>query len=104
MPGCEISAFLESLCHDVSEPIGRSVFTYELSVYLGVYILGLGSPSYLVWSVCRTGGLWTLCGFCIQDLWSLNSECEFSEMFRGLCQRVRSISWLESLFLSALVG
>lgn len=78
------------------------MFTYELSVYLGVYILGLGSPSYLVWSVCRTGGLWTLCGFCIQDLWSLNSECEFSEMFRGLCQRVRSISWLESLFLSAL--
>lgn len=21
MPGCEISAFLESLCHDVSEPL-----------------------------------------------------------------------------------
>lgn len=83
-------------CWQVSVDIMRCLAIW------GGCITSLRFPSYLVWSGCKIGGLRTLCGLCIQDLWSLNSECEFPELFRGLCQCVRFIGWLDSLFLTAL--
>jgi hypothetical protein len=90
--------FVGSLCHGAPGPLANLHLHDEVSSYLGVSVLGMRSSSYFVWSMCRIKCLCALHGFCTQDSWFLTSECESSELFRGLCQCVKSITCLEPFF------